>query len=310
MTVSPEKKGVCDLSIIIVNYNGWPYLRECLESLSREGRNKDWEVLVVDNGSEDGSEELVRRQFPGIRFFSLGKNIGFSRANNRGIKECRGDFILFLNPDTRVRTGSMDKLLDYLQQNPRVGAVGPALIGDKGRIQVSFGRKVHFFREFFQKVFLNIYYAFFLRYYKKQRVVGWLSGACLLTRKTVLERTGGFDPVFFLYFEDIDLCYRITGAGYNLFYLPEAEVFHQGGGITSGRERESRFVYRKSQLYFYKKHNSVLSQTLLRLFLRLHFMLLHIFGKLRGREGSRDYDSFLSLLKREPASAKEGNKDG
>lgn len=308
MDASPESSRSSGLSVVIVNYNGRRYLNACLESLMRQGKDLHLEVVLVDNGSTDGSIPLVRNTFPSVGLLPLKENAGFSRANNRGLKECREDFILFLNPDTRLLDGALEKLFVFLRGNPAVGAVGPALRTEEGRFQVSFGRRVHFLGEFIQKFFLNVFLSFRLKSRKKRRKVGWLSGACLLTRRSVLDRVGGFDPAFFLYFEDIDLCYRMREAGYSLVYLPEAEVIHHGGGITSRRKTDSRFQYRKSQVYFYDKHNSPLSLCLLKLFLRVDFILKVGYYRLTDRRAAGKYRTFFDLLKREPETA--GRKRG
>jgi hypothetical protein len=132
----------------------------------------------------------------------------------------------------------------------------------------------------------------------KERRVGWLSAACLLTRKDVLEEVGPFDENFFLYFEDIDLCVRIRERGYELLYIPQARVYHLGGASTEGLKLFSRYHYRKSQIYFYEKHNSKASQALLRLYLRLNFNILLGWGHLRGAADLNERRVFKGLLRK------------
>jgi GT2 family glycosyltransferase len=253
-----------ELSVIIVNHNGRGCLPACLSSLERERAGGHWEILVVDNASRDGSADIVEKRFPRVRLVRSAKNVGFAAANNLGLKKTRGEYVLFLNPDTRVFPGAPDFLLRAMKADPGIGAAGPALLAAEGAYQVSFGGRVGFFRELARKCFLNGLRRRRLRSARKPREVVWASGACLLARREVLENIGGFDEGFFLYFEDIDLCYRLREAGYKIVFLPEARVFHAGGISASAASRRSRLEYRRSQVRFYEKHNSRLSLLMLK----------------------------------------------
>jgi hypothetical protein len=147
-----------------------------------------------------------------------------------------------------------------------------------------------------QKSVLNAWWRRRLPGYKSKRSAAWVSGACLMTSREVLEKTGGFDEKFFLYFEDIDLCYRIREQGFRVVFLPEARVFHAGGVSASGVPFFSRLEYRKSQLYFYEKHNSRLSQGLLKIYLRLSARLGGVFGS-KGEEARAFRRDLLGLLR-------------
>jgi GT2 family glycosyltransferase len=291
-------ESVPELSVVLVNYNDLCHLKECLSSLTDTVEDIPFEVIVVDNQSTDGSLRWLREHAPQVRRIANAENLGFARANNQGIQESLGEYVLFLNTDTVLEPHAVAFLLEELRSNPTVGAVGPALLCGKKAFQVSFGKKVSFFREIFQKTMLNPYYSFRLKKSAKKREVGWLSAACFLTRKYILDEVGLFDESFFLYFEDIDLCVRIREKGYILRYLPEAKVFHWGGASTEGLRLFCRYHYRKSQLYFYKKHNSKVAQTLLRLYLRLNFNLIIGWGYLRG-SADRDERRVLKGLLRE-----------
>ncbi len=285
-----------ELSVVIVNRNGGERLAECLASVEKERAGGDWEVLVVDNASDDGSPDLAAKRFPAVKLVRNRENLGFAKANNRGLGLSRGEFVLFLNPDTVIFPGALDRLSDALCQDIGLGAVGPALLGGQNAFQVSFGGKVNFFRELIQKSVLNAWWRRRLPGYKSKRSAAWVSGACLMTSREVLEKTGGFDEKFFLYFEDIDLCYRIREQGFQVVFLPEARVFHAGGVSTSEAPYFSRLEYRKSQLYFYEKHNSRLSQGLLRIYLRLSARLGNIFDS--GELSDKVYrQGLLGLLK-------------
>ena len=285
---------MAEVTIIIVNHNNRLHLESCLSSLLEGATSLDCALLVVDNNSSDGSQDLIRHRFPEIELISNRENLGFARANNLAIEQSRTDFYIFLNPDTRVSTDALGMMLEEVKTHPTVDVVGPALLKGENRFQISFGRSVSFGSQAIQKCILNPYYIIRLKRGLDKKEVGWLSGACLLVRRKALERVGLFDEKFFLYFEDIDLCVRIRKSGQRLIYLPGARVFHHGGASTSLDKMSSRFEYRKSQLYFYGKHNSRISLQLLRLYLALNYSLLFIFGKKRQKE---EYRKFFGLIK-------------
>jgi len=290
-------EGAPDLSVILVNYNDRLHLKDCLFSLTDTIKDIPFEVIVIDNQSSDGTPEWIRENFPRVQLTVNAENMGFARANNQGIRESRGEFILFLNTDTILQPQAVAFLLEELRSNRRIGAVGPSLRSGEKTFQVSFGQKVSFLREIFQKMVLNPYYRFRLKRGVKKCQVGWLSAACLLMRKDVLEEVGLFDEKFFLYFEDIDLCVRIREKSYVLEYLPQARVYHLGGASTDGLKLFSRYHYRKSQLYYYQKHNPKASLILLRIYLRINFNLLLGWGYLRGAEDMNERRVLKRLLR-------------
>ena len=287
-----------ELSVILVSFNDWIHLEKCLQSLLAVPPGKNMEVVVVDNNSSDGSPSLVKNQFPNVKLIRNEKNLGFARACNLGIRASVGEFVLFLNNDTIANVQALNVLLDELRKNPSVGAVGPALLSGQKTYQVSFGKKVDFFSEFIQKGFFNLYNAKKLKSDSKVRDVGWLSAACLLARRKALEEAGCFDENYFLYFEDIDLCFKIRQSGWTLWFCPQAQIIHFGGTSTSAVKISSRYHYRKSQIYFYRKHNSPLSQGLLRIFLWLNFIFFS--SRIRGQKG-KDFrrKNFFRLLDKE-----------
>lgn len=289
-----EKKEQTDLSVILVNLNDRAHLGRCLSSLQTSLESLETEVIIVDNNSEDGSREFVRSAFPWIGLIENRENVGYAKANNIGIKACNGLFVLLLNTDTVVPPEGLAVLLKEIKARPRCGAIGPALVHENRSFQVSFGRRVDFFSEFFQKLLFNPYFKMRPKHSRKIREAGWLSGACLLLRKTALEETGLFDENFFLYFEDIDLCRRLRRKGYDLLFFPEIEVVHVGGATTSPNKWLNRLEYRRSQAYFYRKNNSSLSNFFLKLYLRLNFFFLSTF-LLRQREEK----ALLSTAKKE-----------
>ena len=284
-----------ELSVVLVNHNDRVHLPACLSSLERAVSGLSAEVILVDNQSGDGSPVLVRSLFPRVRLIENDQNVGYPRANNIGFRQSHGEYVFFLNTDTVMPAAAPAALLAEIKARPEVGAVGPALVHENGRFQVSFGKKVGFLSEIRQKLILNPYYSIALRHSPKPRAVGWLSGACLLARRAAIEAAGLFDEDFFLYFEDIDLCRRITDQGFKLFFLPAVRVSHVGGAATSARRWQSRLEYRRSQLRFYRKHNSLSSLRLLRLYLKLTVLAL---GLGASKQRDEDRKSFREGLRR------------
>jgi len=284
-----------ELAVVIVNRNGKDALARCLESLRESAQGKDWEVIIADNASDDGSPEAVSRNFPKFRLLRTGGNLGFAKANNMAWKQTRSPFVLFLNPDTVVHPGSLELLVEGMKRDPQAGACGPLLLREGDKPQVSFGGRVSFFRELLQKSLLNPYYKRRLRSKCRPREVTWVSGACLLARREAVEQAAGFDENFFLYFEDIDLCVRMAARGWKVLFLPQVRVFHEGGAATR-QFAPSRLEYRKSQLRFYKRHNSRASLRLLRSYLRLNFFLLGLKDIVRKNRNA-DLRRFRQLLK-------------
>jgi GT2 family glycosyltransferase len=285
-----------ELSVLLVNFNDRPHLGECLSSIENTAGSLAYEIIVVDNDSADGSQAYITRHFPKVKLIANNVNLGFAKANNQGIRESCGEFILFLNTDAAVQPGALDRLIGELRSDPKAGAVGPALLRGSHSYQVSFGRRVNFFSELLQKLVLNPYFKYALKWSRKKRRVGWLSAACLLVRRTALLSVAGFDEDFFIYFEDLDLCLRIKKAGWTLVFLPQARVFHVGGATTSTHLVAGRFEYRKSQLAFYNKHGSKTSRFLLRLYLRLNIRLMAWRGNFRGEPGQWLWEQYARLL--------------
>ena len=255
------------LSIIIVNYNTEDLLRRCLSAVN--GRNHQFpiETLVVDNGSRDGSVSMVRRDFPEVGLIENKENVGFAKANNMGLEVARGDYILLLNSDTKVLGDALPKLVTFLNSHPDVAVVSGRLVypdfSDQGvartfptPLNALFGR-----RSILTKLFPNNKYS--KRYMVSRQnqsgepfEVDWVSGACLMARKTVVEEVGRLDDGFFMYWEDADLCYRIKQKNWKIYCIPEAIVIHFEGK-SSQKQKNSRMIieFNKSVYRYYRKHH-------------------------------------------------------
>jgi hypothetical protein len=240
------------LSIIIVSFNARADLERCLESLHHPPPATPHEILVVDNGSTDGSADAVGR-WPDVRVIQAGANLGFARANNIGIRASDGANILLLNSDTIVPPGAIDGLLAELHRHEDVAVVGPRLVDATGRAELSFGRMVSPFSEFRQKQLARSNAVD--RITSGRQYPDWVSGACLLVRREDAEAVGGFDERYFMYTEDVDFCAAIRGRGRKILFTPDVEVVHLRGRSAASAPAATREHYRRSQLAFYEKHH-------------------------------------------------------
>jgi GT2 family glycosyltransferase len=273
------------LSIVIVTYNVQSEVLACLRSIAADEGIAPAEVVVVDNASEDGTPEAVRTSGMGVRVIDAGGNLGFSRANNLGIRATSGEYVLLLNPDTVVSPGAIPGLVRALTRHPGAAAAGPRLIDATGRAELSFGRGTGPLGELRQKVTGGLYRHRFPvvrnvveRQTREPGARAWVSGACVLLRRTDLEAVGLLDERFFMYMEDVDLCASLTTRGREILFVPDAEVVHFRGR-SAGRNPQTERLRRLSQLaYFQKRHPAWLP--LLRLYLRWT-------GRLPGDDGQR-----------------------
>ncbi|HEY3380372.1 MAG TPA: glycosyltransferase family 2 protein [Vicinamibacterales bacterium] len=251
-----------DLAIIVVSYNAKADLLRMLESLLAPPPQVTHEVVVVDNGSADGSLAAVREQWPRVTAIDAGGNLGFSRANNIGIRATRSEFILLLNSDTLVAPGVIDRLVAVLRGLPDTAIVGPRLVDAAGVPEISFGRMMSPWNELRQKTLGRLYDAgvgfvrrFVARQVRTAHVVDWVSGACLLVRRQDAEAVGLLDERFFLYTEDIDFCASVRQTGRRVRFTPEAEIRHLRGRSRAHAPGPAEIAYRRSHLAFYAKHH-------------------------------------------------------
>lgn len=250
-----------ELSVVIVSWNTCELLRDCLASAIREGAG---EIFVVDNGSVDGSPQMVRREFPEVRLLEPGDNLGFARANELALPLASGRHLMLLNPDTVVLPGAFQKLIAYLDAHPRVGALGPMLLNPDGTLQPSACRFPSLLTEFYEwfglrglfpknRALGRLYYGYRA---DKPMNADWVIGACLLVRQEVYLQVGGLDGRFFMYGEELDWCYRIRQAGWQIHYLPQAQVIHYGGQSAQKAASPQLVEYFRSRHQFHHKHHS------------------------------------------------------
>jgi GT2 family glycosyltransferase len=252
-----------DLSIIIVNWNSAAFVKKCLESVYANSDGLEFEIVVVDNNSRDECQEIVETHFPHVRFVQSEENLGFSGANNLGVRYCRGRNLLFLNPDTEFLGSVVGPLISFLDGTPDAGIVGPKLLNSDLSVQTSciarFPSIVNqtLDSEVMRRAFptLPLWGIRPLLHEPAFPVpVEVVVGACLMIKAEVFERLGGFDPHYFMYAEDVDLCFSAHQIGWKTFYVPSACVVHHGG-CSSNVQTESHFsaiVMRESVLRFFR----------------------------------------------------------
>lgn len=254
---------VCDVSIVIVSWNTRELLAACLDSVAAEvGRaGLAVETFVVDNASADGSPEMVSGRFPWVRLLLNEQNVGFAQGNNQAIKQATGRYILLLNPDTELKPGSLSQLHGFLESRPEAGMVGPRLLNGDGSLQPSCFKAPTLLREFWLLFHLDALLPAVSGYPVEKwavdvsRPVEVLKGACVLLRRPIVAQIGLLNTAYFMYSEEVDLCYRIRQAGWQLHWLPQAQVIHYGGQSTS-QAAEAMFMrlYEAKTLYFRLNH--------------------------------------------------------
>jgi GT2 family glycosyltransferase len=249
------------VAIVIVSFNAAAELEATLASLQNAPPAVPHEVVVVDNASSEDVPGLVRGRFPAVRLIEAGGNLGFARAVNLGVRSSRSAHVLLLNPDTVVPPGAIDRLLAELDAAPAVGAVGPRLVDGRGCAELSFGAMYSPWFEAKRKTWLALQargvpfaQAAIDRATARPREVDWLSGACLLVRRSAGDAAGWLDERYFLYAEDVDFCAALRKAGWQIRFTPAAQVVHHRGRSGATRPGATRDAWRASHLAFYRKH--------------------------------------------------------
>lgn len=259
-----EKENRSSLGIIIISFNVRKLLKECLESIARETRRTRHEIWVIDNHSRDDSVRMLKESFPQVRLIENSENLGFTRANNQAIANCRCDLILLLNPDTVIQEGALDKMVRFMDENPNVGAAGCRVLNEDGTLQLACRRSIPTPKAAFYKLsglsrlfpHSKVMARYNLTYLDPNTTheVDAVSGAFLLIRREVVDRIGMLDEDFWIFGEDIDWCIRTKKAGWKVMYYPDARILHyKGVGCGTNRPKTGYEFYRAMYL-FHKKH--------------------------------------------------------
>ena len=248
------------LSIVIVSWNTRNYLEKCLRSILNDSISSECEVWVVDNASTDNSAELVRNLFPEVRLIENSENLGFAGANNIAIPKAIGRNILFLNPDTDLGSGAIGSMERFLDAHPEAGAVGPLTLNPDDSLQTSAYPAPTLTREFWRLFHLDR-----LAEAGDYRMQSWdrrrphevdvLQGACLMLRREALDEVDLLDEDYFMYSEEVDLCYRLRKAGWSIHWLPQAKVVHHGGQSSKQVPIESFLNLYKGKITYFRKHH-------------------------------------------------------
>ena len=291
------------LSIIIVSWNTVRLLEDCLASILANPPTSTFEIWVVDNTSTDGSPAMVRARFPQAHLIENRENVGFARANNQAIQRCTGKYLLLLNPDTLVESGALQALVDFLDKNSEAGAAGARILNPDGSLQISSWPRPTLSRELWRLFHLDSllpYAEYTLTKWETHQVqeVDVLLGACVLLRKDVLVQVGLLDEDYFMYSEEVDLCYRIQRAGWRLFWVPQAEVIHFGGQSTQQVPTQMFLNLYHGKIKYFRKHYGWLATQIYKLILMIAALSRLILAPFVFIERSSLRQKHLTLVER------------
>ncbi len=244
-----------DLSIIIVNWNTKTLLIQCLSSIFEKTKGLKIEVIVVDNDSQDGSVSEVKKAFPHVHIIGNERNLGFAKGANQGLQKASGRNILLLNPDTQVKNGAVERLMSFMDGHLDVGAIGAQLLNLDGSKQNSIANFPSLATELLNKSLLR--WLFPKKYPSKRRnyvepiEVDSVIGACMMVRRDAINQVGLLDEDYFLFLEETDWCYRMERAGWKVYHIPHAEVFHSQGKSTEAVRKRARIEFYRSRYDFF-----------------------------------------------------------
>ena len=258
-------KPAVDMSIVLVCWNNKAYLDPCLKSLYEGGVKSSFDVVVVDNGSTDGSQQMLAEKYPQVMLIQNEGNVGLGKASNQGIEATKGRHVLLLNNDTLVNGPALDVLVEYLDAHPEAGATAGKLLNPDGSFQSGFAPFSTLLEEFLIVTHIGeLLWPGYPSHGDSNEIkeTGWMSSACLLVRRAALDKIGLLDESYFIYGDEADLQYRLNRAGWKVVFLPNSSIIHFGGR-SMDRWKRRKMVYR-GKMMFYKKNYGLLSTFLLR----------------------------------------------
>lgn len=249
-----------DISIIIINWNTRDLLAECLESLYKTISGTSFDIWVVDNASTDDSVPMVQANFPSVQLILNRDNVGFARANNQAMTASQGRTMLLFNSDAVATPGAVAALMRVIETKPQAGIVGAHLLNSDGSFQASHSPFPNLWQEFL--ILSGLGRLFYGRSYpsrgaqedKGPQPVDYVEGACLLVRREAFEQAGGLDEGYFMYAEEVDWCYNMRRAGWQVWYQPEARIIHYGGGSSRNRRTQREADLYRSRVRFFRKN--------------------------------------------------------
>lgn len=260
-----------DLSIIILNYKQKGLVKNCLKNIKALDLKLEYEIIVVDNNSNDYCLEMVKEEFKDVKTIANRENVGYAQGNNSAIKEAKGKYVLILNPDITPLAGGIEKICQFMENNPDCAVSAPKLLNPDRSVQISCFRFPRWYTPILRRTFLEkLKFAqkeldrYLMRDYPREEKseTDWLSGAVLFVRSSAIEKVGLMDKRYFLYFEDMDWCRRFQQGGYKIYYLPEAEMIHyhqrlsaQESGLKALLNKHTRIHIASAIKYFWKWRN-------------------------------------------------------
>lgn len=258
------------ISVILVSFNTAEMTIDALDTLFSSKVDFDIEVVIIDNASVDHSVELIKQHYPDITLIENQDNVGFGRANNQALEVIQGDYVLLLNTDAFVETDTIQKSVEYMQNNPKCGLLGARLIGREGDLQPSCRYFPTPFNLFAQRIGLNHLFSSIKVVdnsstdHNQTQACDWVPGCYYLLRKEVVDTVGLFDPLYFLYSEEVDHCFAIKRAGWEVIYFADTNVVHIGGesaksvGKISNVSRQVPHLQIESELLYFRKNHGLL----------------------------------------------------
>ena len=265
------------VSIIIVNYHVKRELFSCIESIIKSKPKASYEIIIVDNDEEKTIHKELQKKLPKVIYIP-NVNKGFGQGNNVGARRAKGDYLFFLNPDTKIFPNTVDNLVAFLEKNKKTGIVAPLLHDMQGKPYQQGAQELTPVRgiiclSFVNKIFPKnqIAQEYFLKKWDKKTIkeVDVIPGTAFMIRKNIFKKINGFDEKFFLYFEEFDLCRRIKALGWKILIYPEAKACHSWGSSTKHRE-DIKSIFQKSRFYYFKKHFGILPAVFTESFLRMN----------------------------------------
>lgn len=301
------------LSVIIVNWNTKELLKNCLKSLEKYLGldNISYEIIVVDNASSDGSQEMVKKEFPYVKLIENKENLGFVKANNQAAKIAKGKYLLLLNSDTKIIGTGVKEIIDFMNKNHKVAVIGGKIYNPDMTIQRSCRRFPSLWRLYMQNTFnlvKHIPTPFYNRYimknfdYNSIRKVDWVSGAYMYIKKELVDKYGLFDENIFMFYEDTLLCYKFRKLGYYTYFYPSAPIIHYFG--ESRKKVKIIAIYNafKSSVYYVSQVYSLNIAKLYKKFVILTWKFFYYYFKissfiLRWSKFKKKKEQFYNLLK-------------
>ena len=285
--LNPISSNLMDISVVIIGWNAKHYLELCLESLAAAPPRRRMEVIVVDNASADGTAEMIEARFPSVKLIRSSQNLGFAKGNNVGIRQCQGRYIALVNPDVVVFPGCLDALSDFLDQNPKVGNVGPRVLNPDMSMQSTCRRSPTLWNNFcsasglatkFKKsrIFAGEHMFYFA--HDQTLPVDVLVGCFSMIRREAFNDVGLLDENLFMYGDDVDWCRRCWKAGWQVVFFPGAKAIHDRGKITAPYPVRFAVAQQKSVMHYWRKHHSFWGVMGIRTIIFFHHMVRYGFA--------------------------------